>query len=871
MGWRLVILAAALALPAPAMASHMGQYVLYPTSHDVLGTVAEPDFQATEVLGPRVMNCVVDLPLGGAFSGHCGDDALRTGLGETIAPGCTGENAEGTPAERLPGQCGLWTVGLRPSSVAVIPPGTVPPPISERGMSNGQWPGRYAGAVRFLDGIIDQEAGNNPVTGGPTNTVALNRYLSEAGLAPSILPGSTYIWAWFGEWTDHNHNGVVDACFATCTAGAEVNEFIWRGGCTSFFELPNHAFAEANGYCAQDPNPNALGSHACEIGEGGPCANAKMDFWMFPGNHNPTFAGDMPGNQVLDWALRLGDCTGPPSCDDDSTSCDDGQCAGDPLFDIQNYVTPDGLGMDDRTGDNGAANVGDDTLRQWAGNQGNIGTFYGDDGLLITEIVVYGYNCATGTRNGLDLAALAGTAGGCTFVDVDRYPSVNPAIESLLVGGEDYPNGGLKGELRRLWQVAPPPCGTCQTPLIPEKVDSIVNSETVYEATLGPQQGHVNDLLIDPGWSREPNSPARTYLDAAGVAHTVAESYVETWFGSCEDIPVGDARNPTAAPDAFSLEAQHRGFCNTGPTGLGSAYSAHDTRARGWLDLQPLRHVVHGTPVTVSPPCMYCFYAPFVGFPSDSEQPQAAPLSVEDHTRTLGPGQYLFQAHRGTWNDRPVINDESLFPDLPGTTLVTYPEDNWINFVASTTGQWHYRDFQPLVCTTEEDAAGEASLHEAAECNPYFDGNVEDPQDYDLEPPSGGEFDGTPEISCSGTSVSLAPVDGVLDTQIIVIRNYADGIGPLLPEIGGGLPVVQAYGPGPVDPLVSRVWCMHGSFITVDELVWPQGNLGDDIVTFVTHDIPLDIDVDGDGDLDVDTLTDVDFYGAWGVPPAPIS
>jgi hypothetical protein len=856
-----------MAVPSVAMASHMSQYLLFPVAHDLLGSVHEPDGQSTSVLGPTVSNCVVDLPLGGSFTGRCGDDALKTGLGEFIAPGCTGDDGEGGTVARQSGQCGLWVVGVRPQSVPVVPPGTVPAPASEQGLGAGQFPGRYSGTVRFLDASIDQESTQNPGPAPGTSMTALNRFLDEAGIGNWILPGDAMIWAWLGDWTDLNGNGVVDACFATCTlgwlSGSQQNEFVWLGNCLAFNGVPNALFATQNGFCKEDPNPNVAGSHACApLGSDGPCANAGMAFWLFPGNHNPGVTSDSPGAQAVDFVLRLGDCTTAPTCDDDSTSCEDNTCFGDSFLDVQDYVTPDGLGMDDRSGDNAVGNVGDDTARNWAGNLGNVGTYYGDDGFLQTEVVVYGYNCALGTLNGFDLGTAPGTDGGCTFLDVDKYPTMNGDLEALLAGGEDYPNGGLKGQLRGAWEFV-----AYGQPLLPTNemlrlADSVVNSQDVYLATQGPLQGSLDDQYLNPGFSREPNVGAATYKDASGATQTVRESYLGTVHGDCVNLSLNDTR-------ANSTEAAHRGYCNRGPGGLGTAYSAWSgTVGRGWLDVTPVRHAFVGTPITISPPCLYCvFGAPFVGIGLASEQPEGfAAADPSEHSRALGPGLYLFTAARGTWQDKPFVNDESLYPDLAGTTLVTYPPDHWVNSLQRTTGQVHYRNFLPLTCTTEKDAINLSSVHEAAECNPYLDGAIQNPQDYTVGVEAGGEFDGTPQASgCAGTRFALAPADGVMDTQIVVIRDYNQGIGPLLPNIGGGLPPIETYGPGAVDPLLSDYACADGGWLTGEELVWAQGNLGDDIVTWVTQDVPLGVDLDEDGNPDSDTITDVDVYAGWAI------
>jgi hypothetical protein len=228
----------------------------------------------------------------------------------------------------------------------------------------------------------------------------------------------------------------------------------------------------------------------------------------------------------------------------------------------------------------------------------------------------------------------------------------------------------------------------------------------------------------------------------------------------------------------------------------------------------------------------------------------------------LGPGTYFFNGPVGTWRDARFLNDETLFPVPAEQDIEAYAADHWVGATVRASGQYHYRGFLPVTCATEKDAAMVSSAHEAAECDPYLDGNVQEPQDYN----GNDEFGAGDHGDCNGRGVGLAPVDGVLETQVIVLHDYAAGVGPLLPPGHVMPPTITTYGPGPVDPLEVAALCSWGFLWTTDELIWPTGNLNDDIVTFVSRDVPLHADIDGDGVVDTDRITDVDYYAAWGAP-----
>jgi hypothetical protein len=841
---RILSVAVAAVLLAPvASATHMQLYRNEAVQHDLQGSSREPDGLATAVLGPPLSNCVMDLPLGGVFGGRCGDDSLRIGLSDALAPGCTGDDEAGAPIAREAGRCGLWTIGVRPTGQAVVPPGTVGAPLGEPGMGGTAAPGRATStkgsAVQFFDGRLD--AASQTAT-----TFTFAQDPSTAGLlGPHVLPGDAIAWAWWGAWADRNGNGVIDH-LTPGSGGPTANEFVWLGSCTARDGARNPD-AIAAGVCAEDPNPNASppGALCADPQSTAPCAGASVAVWVYPGNHHSNaLTGDAPGNQVLHYAQQGLDCGGPPSCDDA-----DRDFNGDPLLGTQGELSPD-MTMQDRTGD------AQDAERQWVGGTGATSTFYGDDGLLLTTVVVYGADCAASQASPwrYDLTARAGDLGGCTFLDVDRYEALNGDVEALLTAGKDL--------ARSSWLVVR---DGSVAPAV-RFLDSLAGSQPLYDASQGPLRGELDDRLLDPGWSREPNAAALALADG----RVLQERFVGVEHRACDALPVGDDRNPTAAPDAAEREAAHRGWCNAAADGT-AAYAAYrGAVARGWSDAHAVRSGAFLVPLGAFGLCPVCITWVLADVPGAPE-PTGPPVSeASDHARPLGPGAWYFAGKTGRWRDAPHTFDESLFPDGPGATSQTYPDpalepvlgDGWVGSVVRSTGQWHYRGFLPTVCATEKDAPLTRSLHDAAECDPYLGGSVSDPQDYALE--ETGEWQG----ACSASAVReflLAPLDGALDTQILVWRNHEGGVA--LPT----LPPVEAYGPGPVAPLALGAHCAgtDGAWRSNELLLWPQGNAGDDVVTWFEASVDLGADLDGDGVGDSDLVGDLDLYADWGLDALP--
>jgi hypothetical protein len=543
----------------------------------------------------------------------------------------------------------------------------------------------------------------------------------------------------------------------------------------------------------------------------------------------------------------------------------------------QDEVRPDGT-LHDRTGDGVNESPPDDSARQWSGYFGGDSTYYGDDGLLVTLVHITGVNCAPGdTAASFNLRTPPGHAGGCTFLDVDRHPTVSADAEVLFVGDPEHPTGGAKAMARSAWVFVRE-----RGPSLQKLASSIADSNELYQTSAGPRRHELDDQLIDNGWSREPNVGSISFKDATGASHTLTEQYVGVQHADCEDdalFPVGDSRNPTSAHDAASDEAAHRGFCNVHVGGEPwPAYRDYATGvARGFLDLQPVRGVFTDFPFTLlGPPCTYCsWFATNVDWNHDPESTAALPAVREpsNHERTLGAGRYYFHGTVGAWVDRPFTQDESLFPDAYGTTWSVYPSphdafpqgDGWVGVVARSNGEFHYRGFSFGTCplATDKDpgsARARPGVHDAAECDPYFDGQIDDPQDYtDAEYVPGGEFEGACDSSRMGP-IYVAPEDGVLDTQIVAIANYGGGIGPL-PELWND-PGMFAYGPGPVDPLEIPVTCFgRTAFVGTTFLYWPAGNMLDAIVTWASADIDLRPAMPS-----FDRITDVDYYPAYALP-----
>ncbi|MCA1814022.1 MAG: hypothetical protein LC624_08735, partial [Halobacteriales archaeon] len=220
-------------------------------------------------------------------------------VGRSLAPGCTDD------AGRQPsGLCGLWSVGVGNGNAGELVPHHT---AGTQGMSGNAAPGAFTptknSVVRFLDGRIDQDVALVGGTGG-AYYVDYNHAIGDSPLAaalgvagaqfPTMIPGGSAIWAWYGQWEDKNGNGVIDMLevVGSPTDVDATNEFVWIGNCLQFQGLPAE---EGQQFCTKDPG-------------------TTMPVWIYPGNHhaicyglvagqycgttNPLSWGDLPGRQV---------------------------------------------------------------------------------------------------------------------------------------------------------------------------------------------------------------------------------------------------------------------------------------------------------------------------------------------------------------------------------------------------------------------------------------------------------------------------------------------------------------------------------------------------------------------------------------------
>lgn len=440
----------------PGGANHNLAYRYNPVEHDDIGRSDEPDFLTTSLFGRQVENCIAEIPVSGTFIGHCTRGiSIFPGQMATVAPGCTTDGPNG-PERRQSGLCGLHSVGLSAGGyfspipiVGLVPAATVPEPISVRGMAGDRAPGALTptkgSTIRLFDGFLTPMVAQRGV---PLRLfLEVNHKVSDAsGTVGSplshgnlVLPGGSWLYLWYGEWKDLNGNGVIDH-FTPGSAGPGVNEFAWLGSCTTF-EGTRNPQAIRDGLCREDPNPNAIppGSACADPDDPFRCAMTTIDGWFWPGSHHtwpPAVIGlpvDYPGQQIVNHFLF--------GCFDYPGGCDalDEDLHGDPLLGPQGSMRPDTRGMD-LTGDPA------DSVRQWWNYGGDHTSFYGDDGLLVTSVQLYGVNCVrdAGLPSVHDI-------GSCTFTDVDRQFTIAPLAEQILVGSHEQPTGGLKAAARSLW------------------------------------------------------------------------------------------------------------------------------------------------------------------------------------------------------------------------------------------------------------------------------------------------------------------------------------------------------------------------------------------------------------------------------------
>jgi hypothetical protein len=162
-----------------------------------------------------------------------------------------------------------------------------------------------------------------------------------------------------------------------------------------------------------------------------------------------------------------------------------------------------------------------------------------------------------------------------------------------------------------------------------------------------------------------------------------------------------------------------------------------------------------------------------------------------------------------------------------------------------TTNAWRSSGWNPIKCSLQGEP--EPSLHEYAQCNPYRDGNIVDPNNYvDSE----GEFnrlcgslgdDGLiPEGAAVGTLIVSAP--SPLATPVIVIRNYAalwENPAYANTERADVASAIKVEAYALETPISLALACNDGMLQSTDILVMPAGNL--DVVLTTAASFEMDL------------------------------
>jgi hypothetical protein len=819
----ILALAVVLALPMPALATHMSAYKFLPTEHDDLGRSDEPNFLGgTCVLSGNpctpLVERVIDTNLDGIAEVFVpGVDPDGAGPRQAVlAPGCWDDQGRQTS-----GLCGLWTIGagdpnVSPNSGNVLPPHTV----GTVGMSGGV-PNRFgdrAVAVRFLDATSQIQI--NPPAGG-SKYIDVNHKLKDNGVSAqlrginpdlggeALFPGGTSIWAWYGDWTDKNGNGVVDdltTCGSNCTD--PDTEFTWRGQCIQFNNQPMPVGGQ---YCIQEPG-------------------ATLPVWVYPGDHHALCFGlvvgqtcgtvaaypnswiDFPGRQIMCFIDIVSDHNTIVVCPGQIREMDDfdQDIGGDPIFGPQNSVRRDGI-MDDRSGEPSS------TGRQHVYGGGWAAYMY-DEGLLTTVMVIAGVTSQAsedpGDANFYHLNQLR-------FVDVDQYKTWNPTVNNMLLGT-------LKPTARTGWVLVRDSFEPVQ-----ESIDAIENNRLLYDGcdtsyfntgcvagsplpvgvnlesgTVYVNTGHTTDpvhgLDGNPPQSREPNTAA--------------------------DIEPGATFRTAATPPGMTQgDADLIGFRNS--------YAGY-TSWHGWLDVNAAHSTFYNMAWRVGGQCILCTTGGSLGEPNVGT---GRPRDPDDNSRVLQPGTHIFGGVVGIWRDRTQFHHEEVFDVLgtltalePTIAVYDYPvgPDGWQGDVVNSTAAFRSLGYGQETCTV----AGISALREWAQCHPTRDGNTGLPQSFGDDPEFGGEFKG-PEPNLGSTAPwiiritpgSLNPGAGDCWTVPVLVWRQMDTW-----EVGD-LGAIESFQDKCGNAAVITMTMGNGGGLgSRDELILPAGNLGVKVYTSVS-------------------------------------
>ncbi|MBI4392499.1 MAG: hypothetical protein HY556_01695 [Euryarchaeota archaeon] len=406
------------------------------------------------------------------------------------------------------------------------------------------------GGNRLLDSVVQYMT----TQGG--SYVAVNGYSRSiiGGSSSFLLPGSSGLMAWYGEFNDVDGDSRIDdLCEEDPRHGnGAADEFLWRGGAS---------------------------------GEAG---RFNLVAWIVPGNHSDEL-GDRPDVYLIP------DIVVP-----------DGTEAGTKVqgFDGAYNMHPD-FKLDDRSA--GASNGGSHPEwptgcpgnTGWVGGTG-FGSNHADDALVReTAVVVAVFEEGAGREplieQGYDVSQ-------ATFVDVDRYSSLHPSVDSLYTGFAAVGRDAIRQADENATREA--------TPALKDVRDSVppLENDDTAEA----------NARFFPLAEHEPNDPADRYgcFDPSTPCNAT--------FG-------GDPFNGTCATDSLS---EPRGSCND--------YSGYASDWHAWLDVQ-----------AYSSGCICGTFIGGVYGPAKIGANLPSGETGRHSERTFTPGQlYDFYGHVGQWSDK---------------------------------------------------------------------------------------------------------------------------------------------------------------------------------------------------------------------------
>jgi hypothetical protein len=242
------------------------------------------------------------------------------------------------------------------------------------------------------------------------------------------------------------------------------------------------------------------------------------------------------------------------------------------------------------------------------------------------------------------------------------------------------------------------------------------------------------------------------------------------------------------------------------------------------------------------------------------------PHSGGTYSRTLQPGGYNFIGVLGLWKDNPQTWHEQYLDTDPTSPTFgqarndvhTAAPDGWVGNVVNRTADFYYRGFGDLACQTENGQG----TYPFAVCNPYQDGNIQDPQQ--AGDTTNGEWKGrcVNPTQADGEGFTLHPAGGTWTVPVLIFHNHEaeydlDAIGT-----GNNYDILTALDleTGLVGDIKFDLDCRNGTdsgfYVSQDMLYLPEGNMGLDVTTTMNAHVALDSGA-------IEHVTDVDQYFGW--------